>query len=170
MGVVCQAAGTAGAAGPVGGGDAAGELRDGPVGRKRVMFLCTGNSCRSQMAEGFARHLGGDRWEVYSAGLEPAGLNPRAVEVMKEEGIDISAQESKPIDPDLLRSVDVVVTLCGDAHDRCPVTPPHVRRLHWPLPDPARAEGSEDEIMAVFRRVRDDIRGLVEGLLREVEA
>ncbi|MEW5935196.1 MAG: arsenate reductase (thioredoxin) [Bacillota bacterium] len=134
------------------------------------MFLCTGNSCRSQMAEGFARHLGGERWEVYSAGLEPAGLNPRAVEVMKEVGIDISGQSSKPIDPELLRSADLVVTLCGDARDRCPVTPPHIRRLHRDLPDPARAEGTEEEIMAVFRRVRDGIRELVGQLLKEVDS
>lgn len=140
------------------------------VKRKRVMFLCTGNSCRSQMAEGFARHLGGERWEVYSAGLEPAGLNPRAVEVMKEVGIDISGQSSKCIDPELLRSADLVVTLCGDARDRCPVTPPHIRRLHRDLPDPARAEGTEEEIMAVFRRVRDGIRELVGQLLKEVDS
>lgn len=138
--------------------------------KKRVMFLCTGNSCRSQMAEGFARHLGGERWEVHSAGLEPAGVNPRAVEVMKEVGIDTSGQSSKPIDPELLRSADLVVTLCGDARDRCPVTPPHIRRLHWALPDPARAEGTEEEIMAVFRRVRDGIRELVGELLKEVDS
>ncbi|MEW6547445.1 MAG: arsenate reductase (thioredoxin) [Bacillota bacterium] len=138
------------------------------MAKKRVMFLCTGNSCRSQMAAGFARHLGGDRWQVYSAGLEPAGLNPRAVEVMRELGIDISGQVSRAIDPDLLRSMDLVVTLCGDARDRCPVTPPHIRRLHWPLPDPARAEGTEEEIMAVFRRVRDEIQELVAQLLQEV--
>ncbi|MEW6399793.1 MAG: arsenate reductase (thioredoxin) [Bacillota bacterium] len=85
-------------------------------------------------------------------------------------GIDISGQASEPIDSDLLRSADVIVTLCGDARDRCPVTPPHIRRLHWPLPDPARAEGTEEEIMAVFRRVRDEIRELVGQLLEEVES
>lgn len=129
------------------------------------MFLCTGNSCRSQMAEGFARALFGDGWEVYSAGIEPTGVNPRAVEAMREVGIDISGQTSNHIDQELLRKMDLVVTLCGDAEERCPVTPPSVRRIHWPLPDPAKARGSEDEIMAEFRRVRDDIKRRVEYLL-----
>ncbi|HHY47303.1 MAG TPA: arsenate reductase (thioredoxin) [Firmicutes bacterium] len=130
-----------------------------------ILFLCTGNSCRSQMAEGFAKAIGGDAWEVYSAGLEPAGLNPRAVEVMREVGIDISSQTSDPIDPGLLARVDLVVTLCGDAEERCPVTPPHVKRIHWPLPDPAKATGTEDEIMRKFREVRDDIRQRVQELM-----
>ncbi|MBC7343741.1 MAG: arsenate reductase ArsC, partial [Clostridia bacterium] len=106
----------------------------------RIMFLCTGNSCRSQMAEGWARYLARELQgtsstsqpiEVYSAGLEPAGLNPRAVAAMAEVGIDISQQTSKAIDPQLLSQMDVVVTLCGDAEERCPVTPPSIRRLHW---------------------------------------
>lgn len=133
--------------------------------KKKVLFLCTGNSCRSQMAEGFARALAGDRWEVYSAGLEPAGVNPRAVQVMREVGIDISGQTSDPIDSDLLRQVDLIVTLCGDAAERCPVTPPEVRRLHWPLEDPAGATGSEEEVLAKFRRVRDEIRQRIRFLL-----
>lgn len=135
--------------------------------KKKVLFLCTGNSCRSQMAEGFARALAGDRFEVYSAGLEPAGVNPRAVQVMHEVGIDISGQTSKPIDPEILLKVDLIVTLCGDAADRCPVTPPQVRRLHWPLEDPARATGTEEEILARFRQVRDEIRRRVESLFAE---
>ncbi|NPV52010.1 MAG: arsenate reductase (thioredoxin) [Firmicutes bacterium] len=133
--------------------------------KKRVMFLCTGNSCRSQMAEGFARVLFGDNWEVYSTGIEPAGLNRRAIEVMREVGIDISMQTSDPIEPELLKKMDLVVTLCGGAEERCPMTPPAVRRIHWPLPDPAKAKGREEEIMAQFRRVRDDIRRRVEELL-----
>ncbi|NLG84748.1 MAG: arsenate reductase (thioredoxin) [Firmicutes bacterium] len=133
--------------------------------KKKILFLCTGNSCRSQMAEGFARAMAGDRWEVYSAGLEPTGLNPRAVRVMREVGIDISGQSSKPIDPELLSKVDLIVTLCGDAADRCPLTPPHVRRLHWPLEDPARASGTEEEILARFRKIRDEIRRQLETLL-----
>lgn len=135
--------------------------------KKKVLFLCTGNSCRSQMAEGFVKAMAGDYWEVASAGLEPAGVNPRAVQVMREVGIDISGQASKPIDPELLPKVDLIVTLCGDAADRCPVTPPHVRRLHWPLADPARATGTEEEILARFREVRDEIRRRVESLLAE---
>jgi arsenate reductase len=132
-----------------------------------ILFLCTGNSCRSQMAEGFARALGGEKVEVYSAGLEPAGLNPRAVAVMAEAGIDISGQTSDPIDPEILNKADLIVTLCGDARDKCPVTPQTIRREHWPLPDPAKAEGEEEEIMAVFRSVRDEIRERVAKLLED---
>lgn len=138
--------------------------------RLRIMFLCTGNSCRSQMAEGWARALGADLWEVHSAGLEAHGLNPRAVAAMAEAGVDISRQTSKTVDPALLAAMDLVVTVCGDAEERCPVTPPHVRRLHWPLPDPARARGSEDEVMAVFRRVRDEIRERVAALAASLRA
>ncbi|WP_258358661.1 arsenate reductase (thioredoxin) [Moorella sulfitireducens (nom. illeg.)] len=132
-----------------------------------ILFLCTGNSCRSQMAEGFARALGGDKVEVYSAGIEPAGLNPRAVAVMAEVGIDISRQTSDTIDPEILSKAELIVTLCGDARDKCPVTPPTIRREHWPLRDPAKAEGNEEEIMAVFRVVRDEIRERVAKLLED---
>jgi arsenate reductase len=134
------------------------------VSKPLVYFLCTGNSCRSQMAEGFARQLLGDRWEVASAGLAPRPVDPRAVAVMAEVGVDISRQASKPLDPELLTRAALVVTLCGDAEERCPVTPPHVRRLHWPLPDPARATGTEAEVLATFRAVRDAIRRRVEEL------
>jgi arsenate reductase len=132
-----------------------------------VYFLCAGNSCRSQMAEGFARDLAGDRLEVASAGLEPSAVHPLAVEAMREAGVDISGHASKAIDPDLLRRAAVVVTLCGEAEESCPVTPPGVRRLHWPLPDPARAAGSPDERLRTFRSVRDEIRRRVETLLRD---
>ncbi|HUW63390.1 MAG TPA: arsenate reductase (thioredoxin) [Spirochaetia bacterium] len=134
---------------------------------RKVLFLCTGNAARSQMAEGFGRALGGDRWEVYSAGTAPAGLHPLAVQVMAEAGVDISGHASKSLDGQLLASVDVVVTLCGDATESCPVTPPSVKRIHWPLPDPARAGGTEAEVLAVFRAVRDEIRQRVEALLAE---
>lgn len=137
--------------------------------QKKVLFLCTGNSCRSQMAEGFARALAGDRWEVYSAGTNPVGVNPRAVQVMAEVGIDISGQTSKAVDLEILHAADVVVTLCGDARDSCPVTPPGVRRLHWPLEDPAKATGTEEEILHKFRQVRDEIKKRVEELLAELE-
>ncbi|WP_203651103.1 arsenate reductase (thioredoxin) [Secundilactobacillus yichangensis] len=130
---------------------------------KRVYFLCTGNSCRSQMAEGFARTLLGSRWEVQSAGVETHGLNSLAVQVMGEVGIDISKQYSKLIDLDYLNSCDIVVTLCGDARDRCPVTPPQVQRVHWPLSDPAQATGSDADKLRAFRKVRDEIYHRIEN-------
>ncbi|QSO48813.1 arsenate reductase (thioredoxin) [Alicyclobacillus mengziensis] len=133
-----------------------------------VYFLCTGNSCRSQIAEGLARHLGADKIDVHSAGVEAHGLNPRAVATMKEAGIDISHHESKLIDSDLLNQADYVITLCGDANDRCPVTPPHVKRLHWGFEDPAKATGTEDEVQAKFREVRDAIRDRIQGFLNEL--
>ncbi|MCL6633797.1 MAG: arsenate reductase (thioredoxin) [Alicyclobacillus herbarius] len=137
--------------------------------KKRVYFLCTGNSCRSQMAEGWARYLGGDKIEVHSAGVEAHGLNPRAVAAMQEVGIDISHHQSKLIDLDLLNQADYVITLCGDANDRCPRTPAHVKRLHWGFEDPAKATGTEAEIQAKFREVRDAIRDKIEAFLQEIE-
>ena len=122
-----------------------------------IYFLCTGNSCRSQMAEGFGKKYLGDRFEVYSAGIEAHGLNPYAVQVMREVGIDISNQTSDVIDLELLNRADYIITLCGDANDRCPMTPPHVIRWHWGLDDPAKATGTEEERLVVFRRVRDEI-------------
>jgi arsenate reductase len=123
--------------------------------KKIIYFLCTGNSCRSQMAEGFAKKYLGDRFEVYSAGIEAHGLNPNAVKVMAEKGIDISGQTSDVINPELLNRADYVITLCGDANDKCPMTPPHVKREHWGIDDPAKATGTEEEKWAVFRRVRE---------------
>lgn len=124
---------------------------------KRIYFLCTGNSCRSQMAEGWAKKYLGDEWEIQSAGVETHGVNPNAVKTMKEVGIDISNHTSKLIDPEYLNHADLVITLCGDARDRCPVTPPNVKREHWEFDDPAKAEGTEAEKWAVFQRVRDEI-------------
>jgi len=131
----------------------------------QLYFLCTGNSCRSQMAEGFAKQLLPPASKIQSAGVERHGLNPRAVEVMAEIGIDISQQQSKLIDPIYLKQCDLVVTLCGDARDRCPVTPPSVKKLHWPLPDPAQATGTPAEQLAVFRQVRDEIKAKVQTLI-----
>jgi arsenate reductase (thioredoxin) len=125
--------------------------------KKIIYFLCTGNSCRSQMAEGFGKKYFGDAFEVYSAGIEAHGLNPHAVKAMAEKGIDISSQTSDLIDPDLLNKADYVITLCGDANDKCPMTPPHVKREHWGFEDPAKATGTEEEKWAVFQRVRDQI-------------
>ncbi len=119
------------------------------------------------MAEGLARHMAKEGVQIRSAGVEAHGLNPRAIKVMKEAGIDISAHESKLMNVDEIRRADFVITLCGDARDRCPITPPEVKRLHWGFEDPARAQGSEEEIMAVFRRVRDGIRSQIEQFLHE---
>lgn len=127
------------------------------LAEQKIYFLCTGNSCRSQMAEGWAKMLLGDEWEVRSAGIEAHGLNPLAVEAMAEVGIDISNQKSELIDMDFLNQATIAVTLCGDAADRCPMTPPHVRREHWGFDDPAKAEGTDEEVWAVFQRVRDEI-------------
>lgn len=126
--------------------------------KKIIYFLCTGNSCRSQMAEGWAKkYLNQDEWEVKSAGIEAHGLNPNAVKAMSEAGIDLSNQTSDIIDPEILNNAALAVTLCGDAKDKCPVTPPKVKREHWGFDDPARAEGTEEEKWAVFQRVRDEI-------------
>ncbi|EMR07055.1 Arsenate reductase [Bhargavaea cecembensis DSE10] len=126
--------------------------------KKLIYFLCTGNSCRSQMAEGFGKALLGDRFEVRSAGIEAHGLNPEAVRAMAEAGIDISGQQSETISTDLLKRADYVITLCGDARDNCPAVPTDAVRDHWGFDDPARALGTEEEKRAVFRRVRDEIR------------
>lgn len=132
------------------------------MSKKTIYFLCTGNSCRSQMAEGWAKKHLGDEWNVYSAGIEAHGLNPNAVKAMKEADIDISDQTSDIIDPAILNSADLVVTLCGDAADKCPVTPPGVKREHWGFDDPAKATGSEEEKWAFFQRVRDEIGERIE--------
>ena len=124
----------------------------------KVMFLCTANSCRSQMAEGFARHYGKDVLEVHSAGLLATRVHPVAVAVMKEVGIDISNQNSQEIDEELLNQMDVIITLCGHAEASCPVTPPRIKRLHWPIADPVGAIGSEEKIMQEFRRARNEIK------------
>jgi len=120
------------------------------------------------MAEGFGKFYGGDDFEVYSGGVEAHGLNSKAVEVMKEIGIDISNQTSDLIDENILFKADYVITLCGDARDKCPALPPSVKSLHWELEDPARAEGTEEEIMNKFREVRDIIKEKVKALIEEI--
>jgi arsenate reductase len=130
-----------------------------------ILFLCTGNSCRSQMAEGWARQLGGETFAVESAGIEAHGKNPRAIAVMAESGVDISGQESTVVSDDMLQRADVVVTVCGHADEMCPSLPCGVRKLHWPLSDPAKATGSEAEIMAAFRATRDEVERRVRELL-----
>ena len=130
----------------------------------RILLLCTGNSCRSQMAEGWARHLHGDRFEVHSAGITPAGLHPLAVRVMQESGIDISGQKSKPVSAFKDMAFDYVITVCDSTRGSCPLFPGKTRILHFDFEDPAAAKGSEQEVLAVFRRVRDEIRDFVSGL------
>lgn len=131
-----------------------------------VYFLCTGNSCRSQMAEAWLRHLGGDRYEVFSAGLEAHGLNPRAVQVMREAGIDITSHSSDVIRPEILNRATYVVTLCGHADEHCPViSNKNVIKWHWGFDDPARATGTEEEIMIQFRAVRDAIKARITQFL-----
>jgi len=134
----------------------------------KVMFLCTGNSCRSQMAEGLAHELGREKIEAYSAGLIPAGVNPRAIAVMKEIGIDISNQTSKAIDEEQLKRMDVIITLCGHADAYCPTTPPEVKRIHMPVDDPVGASGTEEEIMNAFRKARDEIRRKIRSFVSEL--
>ncbi|MDQ6970591.1 MAG: arsenate reductase (thioredoxin) [Mariprofundus sp.] len=124
----------------------------------KVLFLCTGNSCRSQMAEGWLKHLGGEAFEVYSAGIVAHGKNPRAIAVMAEAGVDISAQESEQLDPEMLKTLDLLVTVCGNADATCPAVPVNCEKQHWPFDDPAKASGTETEIIQAFERVRDQIR------------
>jgi arsenate reductase (thioredoxin) len=133
---------------------------------KQVLILCTGNSCRSQMAEGIWRMLGKDKWESFSAGSRPAGyVHPMAIEVMREIGIDLSAARSKPIDEFAGQSFDLVVTVCDSAEEACPVFPGAKQMLHWPFDDPAHATGSDDEVRGEFRRVRKEIADRVQEYL-----
>lgn len=133
-----------------------------------VYFLCTGNSCRSQMADGFLKALGGDKYEVKSAGLEAHGLNPRAVLVMEEAGVDISRNSSDVIDPAILNQADYVITLCGHADEHCPViSNKHVTKWHWGFDDPAKATGTEEEILNQFRSVRDAIKQRIGRFVEE---
>ena len=134
-----------------------------------ILFLCTGNSCRSQIAEAFANFLGGAHVEARSAGLEAHGKNPNAVAIMREAGVDISGQESKVVTPDLIDWADMVITVCGHADEHCPAIPSEARKLHWPISDPAKASGTPDEIAKVFRTVRDDIRGHVTELVATLQ-
>ena len=130
--------------------------------KRRVLFLCTHNSARSQMAEGLLRALGGDRFEVFSAGTEATHVRPLAIRAMQELGIDISGQQSKTLERYLDQSFDAVITVCDQANEACPVFFGARERLHWSFPDPSRATGSEAEQLAVYRSVRDAIRARIE--------
>jgi arsenate reductase (thioredoxin) len=136
----------------------------------KIMFLCTGNSCRSQMAEGLGRELGKGLVEVYSAGVAPAGrVNPHAIIAMKEFGIDISNQTSKPIDETFLKTMDIIITLCSDAEASCPKTPPEIKRLHWPINDPIRVTGTNEEVMNAFRTAREEIKKRIAGFIEDMQ-
>ncbi|TAL09327.1 MAG: arsenate reductase ArsC [Nitrospirae bacterium] len=135
--------------------------------KKTVLFLCTGNSCRSQMAEGFLRHFAGDRFDAASAGTHPSVLNPDAVEAMREAGIDISRHRSKNVDEFVGRRFDAVITVCDRAKESCPIFPEAAALDHWPFDDPAAATGSRGERQAVFHRVRDEIAERIRTFIRE---
>jgi arsenate reductase len=129
------------------------------MNKPSVLILCTGNSCRSHLAEGILRHLAGDLFDVHSAGSNPAGyVHPKATQVMREIGIDISGHTSKHMSQFLDREIDTVITVCGKADQACPMFPGQVNRYHWGFDDPAHAQGTEEEILNVFRRVRDQIK------------
>ncbi|HEY2594771.1 MAG TPA: arsenate reductase ArsC [Chloroflexota bacterium] len=130
--------------------------------KQRVLFLCTHNSARSQMAEGLLRDLGGDRFEPFSAGTEATRVRPLAIRAMAELDIDISGQESKTLDRYLDQPFDAVITVCDQANEACPVLFGARRRLHWSFPDPSKAEGTEDQQLEVYRQVRDAIRERIE--------
>lgn len=134
---------------------------------KKILVLCTGNSCRSQIAEGYLRHFAGDRAEVYSAGVETHGVNPRATATMKEDGIDISGHTSNNVDEYRDIDFDYVITVCDNARERCPYFPSRAQKFHYNFPDPAKATGTEEEITAEFRRVREMIKAYAEQFVQE---
>jgi arsenate reductase len=132
---------------------------------KRVLILCTGNSARSQMAEGLLRHDGGPSFEAHSAGTRPSQVRPEAIEAMKELGIDISGHRSKSVDEFVGQEFDYVVTVCDNAAENCPVFPGKTERIHWSFEDPASVEGDWETRLASFRRIRDEIRERFSGLV-----
>ena len=132
---------------------------------KRVLILCTGNSARSQMAEGLLRHFAGDKFEVFSAGVEPTQVNPLAIAAMKEIGIDISKHKSKSVAEFSGQQFDYCITVCDNAKQACPVFPGKYRKIHWGLEDPAQFRGTEEEKLDVFRKIRDKIKENVTGFL-----
>lgn len=125
---------------------------------KKILFICTGNSCRSQMAEALMRNMADDRFKVFSAGVEPTQVNPYAIKVMNEIGIDISSYSSKSVNKFLKQEFDYVITVCNHARQVCPVFPGRHEKIHWDIEDPANAKGSEQEKLAFFRKIRDEIK------------
>jgi arsenate reductase len=136
------------------------------MSKKRVLFLCTGNSARSQMAEGFLRHMAGDRFEAFSAGVKPTQVNPLAIKVMAEAGIDISKHRSKSAMEFIGQQFDYVVTVCDNAKQTCPIFPGKYEKIHWDLEDPAEAQGNEEERLAFFRRIRDEIKNNIHVFIK----
>lgn len=134
-----------------------------------LLVLCTGNACRSQIAEGFLRTLGGDRLTVRSAGITPTGLDSRATEVMAEVGVDISGHVSDQVSRYINDQFDFVITVCDNASENCPVFPGETTRLHWPFDDPAATTGSDEQVLTEFRRIRDEIKAKVESWLTSFE-
>ena len=134
----------------------------------KVMFLCTGNSCRSQMAEGFAEELGEGLIEPCSAGIIPCYVHPLAIKVMKEEGIDISHHHSKAVDSKVLENMDLIVSLCGRSNASCPATPKKIKRISMPVHDPVGTIGTDAEILNAFRKTRDEIRGKIQNLIEDL--
>ena len=137
------------------------------AGEKRILVLCTGNRCRSQMAEGWLRHFAGDWVEVRSAGTQPKGVHPLAVRVMREAGVEIGSQTSEHVDKYRDQRFDVVVTVCDAAQEACPVFPNAGRTVHHGFDDPDKATGSEEQVLSVFRRVRDEVRDWAQGFVAE---
>ncbi|TDQ11268.1 arsenate reductase ArsC [Pedobacter metabolipauper] len=134
---------------------------------KKVLVLCTGNSCRSQIAEGYLRHFAGNSAEIYSAGIETQGVNPRAIEIMQRDGIDISHHTSNNVNEYTGIDFDFVITVCDNAKENCPYFPTHAVKLHYNFPDPAKAKGSEEEVIEQFRAVREMIRKYTQNFVNE---
>jgi len=138
------------------------------MAQKKLLFLCTGNSCRSQMAEGFLRYMAGDKFEVFSAGVKPTQVNPLAIKVMAEVGVDISKHRSKSAMEFIGQKFDYVITVCDNAKQTCPVFPGKYEKSHWDLEDPAIAQGTKEEKLEIFRKSRDKIRECVLGFLKTI--
>ena len=137
-------------------------------GKRRVLILCTGNSARSQMAEGLLRHMGGTQFEVFSAGTMPVGVNALAIEAMREVGIDISKQRSKSVGEFVRQEFATVITVCDNAAEDCPIFPGAPQRTHWSLPDPAAVSGTREEKLVAFRKVRDELEHRIRSLVNSV--
>jgi arsenate reductase len=135
--------------------------------KKKVIFICTGNACRSQMAEGLLRHMAGDKFEVYSAGSHPSRLHPASVAVMAEWGIDIARHTAEPIDDYLETGIDIVITVCDNAQQICPTFPGNVKRIHWGLDDPYHGWGAEPEDLLPYREIRDELKDRIKVFLTE---